>query len=726
LKSHPDIESQFYVSSFCENDKNEPGFINNFKIPYVSAFGFFNKISFNRKLNAQIRSIYFMNERSFILSTNQGFLKSTFKQNISTSLDDNPFFKEELLRFREGYVEGSDSAVYFLGYPGIIRYKNNKVNVLDTNQFKTKSGAWINNRLYCIAEGRGLVSYNPEKKYALQQHVTKDLSSLDSLTCLFKLNDSELLLFGNQKTLIYQAQEQNSILLNVPKGLTFQKVVRDEVSGNFFGITHNELVQFSLSNNHLTFTVNSRIKLNFTKLNDLLFLPSTEEIWISDSEGIYIYRLNKQKKIEVNSVSEKIFSSEVFALVTDEKNRVWASTRFGVQVFNRKNGRSFFVSKPHGVINAEFYPRSAFKMRNGDLIFGGLSSYELMKPKFLDSLNYSKDFFLSAVQITRKSDLHRKLDFLIPQDSTIKLLTGKEQITVYLTNPDFIESSNYKFEFRINDNQWSHVGVSNSVFIADLPYGDHVLQIKMLDPFGNVVSFREIKIESIVSFYQRNEFLLLLIILLLVSVVIIVYTYKRINRVAAETKERIAMDLHDESGTVLTRLNMLIAAKNDLSNDREYLISSLNEALFSLRIFIFSFSNQKLKITNLEDGIKEFLQKTLIQTNIKWRVSAKVNKDHFISGELYRDIKLCVFEAINNIMKHAQCENVLIELISDKKVLTLKITDDGILENTDHLTGKGNGISNLKKRTKRNQGTCSFYILDERKGLTVELKFPIQ
>jgi two-component system sensor histidine kinase DesK len=133
-----------------------------------------------------------------------------------------------------------------------------------------------------------------------------------------------------------------------------------------------------------------------------------------------------------------------------------------------------------------------------------------------------------------------------------------------------------------------------------------------------------------------------------------------------------------------------------------------------------------LKITNLEDGIKEFLQKTLIQTNIKWRVSAKVNKDHFISGELYRDIKLCVFEAINNIMKHAQCENVLIELISDKKVLTLKITDDGILENTDHLTGKGNGISNLKKRTKRNQGTCSFYILDERKGLTVELKFPIQ
>ena len=171
---------------------------------------------------------------------------------------------------------------------------------------------------------------------------------------------------------------------------------------------------------------------------------------------------------------------------------------------------------------------------------------------------------------------------------------------------------------------------------------------------------------------------------------------------------------------------MMIQSKKQLDTERELLKSGLNEALYSLRVFIDSMSSQKFDLVNLQDELREFLFNSFHNTTIKFNLEFKNDKNYALSSELYRDIKLCIYEIINNSIKYSKCNLFLIELKAEKKVLHLVLKDNGYITNLDQLASKGNGIRNIKKRVKRNDGQCLFYINNEENGLAIKIKIPIK
>jgi signal transduction histidine kinase len=63
---------------------------------------------------------------------------------------------------------------------------------------------------------------------------------------------------------------------------------------------------------------------------------------------------------------------------------------------------------------------------------------------------------------------------------------------------------------------------------------------------------------------------------------------------------------------------------------------------------------------------------------------------------------------------------------SEKKMLCLVLKDDGCITNLEQLSSKGNGIKNIKKRVKRNNGQCLFFINNNESGLAFQIKIPIK
>src|SRR5580704_13469696 len=68
-----------------------------------------------------------------------------------------------------------------------------------------------------------------------------------------------------------------------------------------------------------------------------------------------------------------------------------------------------------------------------------------------------------------------------------------------------------------------------------------------------------------------------------------------------------------------------------------------------------------------------------------------------LNGEKRRNMFLCVKEALNNVLKHANATNLTIDITIDEK-LRIAIADDGIGINMDRIRKFSNGLNNMKKR----------------------------
>jgi signal transduction histidine kinase len=82
----------------------------------------------------------------------------------------------------------------------------------------------------------------------------------------------------------------------------------------------------------------------------------------------------------------------------------------------------------------------------------------------------------------------------------------------------------------------------------------------MYDNFGNLKTKKRLAINAIVPFYYRLSFYIVMSLVFLLFGITTIYTIRKARKTETVVKERIAMDLHDEVGTVLTR--MLLISRN--------------------------------------------------------------------------------------------------------------------------------------------------------------------
>ena len=206
---------------------------------------------------------------------------------------------------------------------------------------------------------------------------------------------------------------------------------------------------------------------------------------------------------------------------------------------------------------------------------------------------------------------------------------------------------------------------------------------------------------------------------------------KAILQAEENERERIAKDLHDGVGQVMSAAKMNLSAfeseiafKDETQKlSFEKIISLIDEGCKEVRSVSHQMMPNALLKAGLASAIKEFIDKIdnrILKVNL---YSEGLNEriDNNIEIVLYRIIQECV----NNVIKHSGANQLDISLIKDGDGISVSIEDNGKGFNTKDTTKfEGIGLKNIASRIEFLKGTVEFDSAEGR-GTMVSIHVPV-
>ena len=717
---HPDFIKKRLITYFSEEPDGRIMYIEKNKIPYVIMNQTVMALFSNENKNLLYRSICRISESSILIATNQGLIKIEKTPALSRQINDFTLDDSPKLLIRRKIIQYQNK-VFYTGAPRILEENGSKLSAFSNEPFSFYDGLIFKKELYCTTEGRGLISFNLQTHKRTSQP-NKFFESSEVIESISIFSDSCILLCGGNKMVLYNPINKKSALFKLKNGIVIHSaVIRKNLNSIYLGTSKGLFrVQFDNKNNFKI--IDSGIYPNLD-IRDILLREKSKEIWLATYSGVFVLNLVNLNTKHEYSKPHTVSHPKVVKLLEDKQNRVWASTFAGITIYDQKNQSIRFIDQSQGLYNFEYNNKSGCLLNDGKLAFGGLNAFEIIDPNVLNEFKYAKSFDISGIETLQNEN--KKLFSVYQKGQKINFNTGKEALKIYLSNLDFQFGAGYSFQYSLDSKNWFNADKKNWILISNLAYGEYELKIRMYNPFGQLVKEKLFLISANTPFFYKTGFLSVVFILFIVFCLLFVFLFIRSLRIKAATKSRIAMDLHDESGTILTRLLMLSTKENIHQKEQQQLQSGLKEALYNFRTYIDSISREKHILDDLIDELREFVTMSCADLNIQVEFLFEFDKKYSVKGELFRDIKLSVFEIVTNCIKHSKADKLSLSFLAVDNKLNLIISDTGICNISDLDSYKGNGIRNIKKRIQRNKGHFKYHVLEDSTGLIIEINLPL-
>lgn len=198
-------------------------------------------------------------------------------------------------------------------------------------------------------------------------------------------------------------------------------------------------------------------------------------------------------------------------------------------------------------------------------------------------------------------------------------------------------------------------------------------------------------------------------------------------------RTRIAKDVHDDVGASLTRISILSELVNNNASFPEKIKPWIrqihdisHEVIQEMTQIIWALNPKNDPLEGLVAYIRRFAIEYFEPGPVKCTFDLPEELPGLlISGEIRRNIYLCIKESLHNIIKHAGATEVMISMKVNEEGLILKIKDDGKGFDLYNQESTGNGLINMKKRMSVIGG--NFLIQsEENEGTEISLIAPIK
>jgi len=212
---------------------------------------------------------------------------------------------------------------------------------------------------------------------------------------------------------------------------------------------------------------------------------SKDRFWLATpNRGIALF--SKEKGI-LKYYSEKngLANNQALAILEDNEHFLWISTTNGLSKFDPASERFHNFSLKNGFQNNQFTYGAAFKTTQGELLFGGISGFNIFNPTKIKSGDYFPQIILTDLKIFNKSvkigDL--KNDVLtksISETEIIELKHDQNSITIDFASFDYANSLGIQYSYFLEnfDHDWNEPSVNRSATYTNLDPGEYSFQVK--------------------------------------------------------------------------------------------------------------------------------------------------------------------------------------------------------------------------------------------------------
>lgn len=232
---------------------------------------------------------------------------------------------------------------------------------------------------------------------------------------------------------------------------------------------------------------------------------------------------------------------------------------------------------------------------------------------------------------------------------------------------------------------------------------------------------------------SRQRFLMVIFGLIIVFTGIGIYMFINRNRLKQrmqelELRNRIAADLHDEVGSSLSSIYMLsqMAGKEqfDAKGDiMEKVKTNAKETMEKMGDIVWMIKPNENEGEDLKSRMERFIHEICNSQNIACSFSADGLMEVKLDMKQKKNVYLIFKEAVNNALKYSETKKLEVHITRMDKQLEMEIKDFGKGFN-ERTIQKGNGLDNMKNRSKELNGKIEFNSKPEM-GTTVQLSFPI-
>ena len=448
-------------------------------------------------------------------------------------------------------------------------------------------------------------------------------------------------------------------------------------------------------------------------------------LWIGTSGG-GLNRL-KQGKFAAYTTRNGLPDDVVYGILEDRQNSLWLSSNKGIFRVNKKE-LDDFANGTVGSITAVLYgPADGMITRecsggghpagwrsvDGKLWFSTIKGVAMIDPEKIKLNDQPPPVAIEQIRVDDES---------ISPAQTIELSPGKSRLDFYYTALSFVAPEKVRFKYKLEgfDSDWVDGGTRRIAYYTNLRPGRYKFRVIAANSDGlwspTGASF-DLYLKP--HYYQTYWFYALgILILALIAWQLYRFRLKRVESqfaaVLAE-RNRMAREIHDNLAQELLGISVQLEvvartmpasaelAKTHLDRVRLLVRHGIAEA----RRYVWDLRSQALDKNDLPAALSDTARRLTSET----AVSAKVEVSGtfrplspLIEGNLLRIGQ----EAINNAVRHAHAQNILVNLKFDTKRVYLSVQDDGLgfdYQSPQNGDGKHFGLVGMQERAEQIGGT---------------------
>ncbi|KAA5534645.1 hypothetical protein F0919_08500 [Taibaiella lutea] len=447
--------------------------------------------------------------------------------------------------------------------------------------------------------------------------------------------------------------------------------------------------------------------------NDVFFVSkdNRNNIWIgTNGGGINMISANG-KEIKYIRRQDGLSSEVVYSMIQESDNIFWFGTFNGLDRYQKdKNSFTNFFEED-GLSSNEFNHNSFLKTKENQFYFGSINGITTFRPQqFVRQVPFHI-YFAGLSRWDEKSQSVQLFLQDLKTGSNIEKSPSDQLVELHFGCSDYSDPQRNAYSYRIREisNNWISLEERHTLNIGGLPYGKYTLEVKATNARGGASSnilLYNLNIRQ--PFYRTWWFFALALLtvgLLFYGAYLIKYqSFKKVLHL----RMKIASNLHDEVGSLLTRITMFSENLRYSKNNEEQRNIKLEKiavlsrnAVASMSDVLWTIDSRNDFAGNLLDRMREHAEEMLFPLGIDVNFVLAVNdlKRHIDSdtrGEIYLIFK----EAINNIAKHSNATHVEIYYSFHDRHFHLKISNNGIKESVSEIS-TGQGLDNMKMRAKK-------------------------
>ncbi|MBK9151817.1 MAG: hypothetical protein IPM26_12845 [Saprospiraceae bacterium] len=415
----------------------------------------------------------------------------------------------------------------------------------------------------------------------------------------------------------------------------------------------------------------------------------------------------KKSAFEFIGKEDGLPNENVPGILEDDYGNMWFSTYDGLVRYQTESDVFQTFLTLDGISNNEFNYTSAFKDSKGNLWFGGLNGLNKINPDF--AVNGGVANRLSFTSFSKYNRRSRQQERTFIHDNDDQQLYQISPFDSWFqfnwTLPDYINynKNNYYVKLDGLNEDWQYHGNQAYIRYHSLAPGQYRLHIRGVDGKG-IKSQGEISVRIKVNpiFYETWWFRLL-VMFFAGGIIYAIYRYNLNKKLEMERmRVRIASDLHDEVGSMLSGLAMqgeLLAESSGKSEKPklEKIAGQSREVLSKMRDLVWSIDSRRDTVQNLLDRMREILEELLYPKDIRFEFETgelPLNKD--LPVNIRQHLFLIFKEAVTNVVRHSNADHVYVYVGNLNQDFVMIIKDNG--SQSLHPSTTGMGILNMKMR----------------------------